>query len=162
KREYEITRNISLLLHDPVALIALKEAGQCIVEFPEALFDMDYPGQYLRRLKSVSLTIPCVAGPYTSINCTLTLLAHKVRTTPDPAGGSSPEAPNNAPGSQSTFAPPQPTPPSPPQNDSGMFEPTFRDERYLPFETAGAISRWLISMPPQCNAFDFSTITDVI
>jgi hypothetical protein len=27
------------------------------------------------------------------------------------------------------------------QNDSGMFELNFRDERYLPFEGAGAISR---------------------
>ena len=87
KREYEITRNVSLLLHDPVALITLKEAGQCIVEFPEALFDMDYPGQYLRRLESVSLTVPCVAGPYTSVNCTLTLLAHKIRTNSDLPGG---------------------------------------------------------------------------
>src|SRR5262249_28876651 len=140
KREYEITRNISLLLHDPVALIALKEAGQCIVEFPEALFDMDYPGQYLRRLKSVSLTIPCVAGPYTSINSTLTLLAHKVRTPPDLVGGSYPEDPNNDPRFQYTFAATQSIATSHAQNDSGMFELNFRDERYLPFETAGAIS----------------------
>src|SRR5208337_1214084 len=48
------------------------------------------------------------------------------------------------------------------QNDSGMFEVNFRDERYLPFEGAGAVSQWLISMPPDCNAFDFETITDVI
>ena len=28
------------------------------------------------------------------------------------------------------------------QNDAGLFEPTLRDERYLPFEGAGAISTW--------------------
>jgi Tc toxin complex TcA C-terminal TcB-binding domain len=43
-----------------------------------------------------------------------------------------------------------------------MFEVNFRDERYLPFEGAGVVSQWLISMPPGCNAFDFETITDVI
>ena len=48
------------------------------------------------------------------------------------------------------------------QNDSGLFEVNFRDERYLPFEYAGAVSRWMITMPPACNAFDFDTITDVI
>jgi hypothetical protein len=48
------------------------------------------------------------------------------------------------------------------QNDSGMFEVSFRDERYLPFEGAGAVSQWLISMPQDSNAFDFETITDVI
>ena len=38
---------------------------------------MDYPGHYLRRLKSVSLRIPCVLGSHTSLNCTLRLLEHK-------------------------------------------------------------------------------------
>jgi len=64
---------------DPLALITLKETGQCVVSLPEALFDMDYPGHYMRRLKSVSLTIPCVAGPYTSINCELTLVSSQIR-----------------------------------------------------------------------------------
>lgn len=79
-REYEISKNISLVLLDPLALIALKETGHCIVGLPEAFFDMDYPGHYMRRIKSVSLTIPCVTGPYTSVNCTLTLLQSKIRT----------------------------------------------------------------------------------
>jgi hypothetical protein len=65
KREYEITRNISLVLHDPLALITLKETGLCEISLPEFLFDADYPGHYMRRIKSVSLTIPCVVGPYT-------------------------------------------------------------------------------------------------
>jgi hypothetical protein len=43
-----------------------------------------------------------------------------------------------------------------------MFELSFRDERYLPFEGAGAISRWRIEMPKDCNAFDFDTISDVV
>ena len=161
KREYEITRNVSLLLNAPTALIALKETGQCVVEFPEEFFDMDYPGQYFRRLKSVSLTVPCVVGPYTSVNCTLTLLAHKIRTSPDPSGDYA-EILNKDPRFQYTFAATQSIATSHAQNDSGVFDINFRDERYLPFETAGAISRWRISMPPQCNAFDFSTMTDVI
>jgi Tc toxin complex TcA C-terminal TcB-binding domain len=48
------------------------------------------------------------------------------------------------------------------QNDSGLFELNFRDERYLPFEGAGVISNWLIELPPDCNAFDFETISDVV
>src|SRR5207253_6762318 len=48
------------------------------------------------------------------------------------------------------------------QNDSGLFELNFRDERYLPFEGSGVISKWRIDMPKDCNAFDFETITDVI
>src|SRR5262249_41584627 len=79
RREYEITRHIALTQLDPFALVKLKETGECFVDIPETLFDRDYPGHYLRRIKSASLSIPCVTGPYTSINCTLTLLSSKTR-----------------------------------------------------------------------------------
>jgi hypothetical protein len=50
------------------------------------------------------------------------------------------------------------------QNDAGMFEFSFRDERYLPFEGAGAISDWQIelSTTKELRQFDYSTISDVI
>ena len=48
------------------------------------------------------------------------------------------------------------------QNDSGVFELNFRDERYLPFEGAGAISQWRIEMPKEFRPFDYDTISDVI
>ena len=67
RREYELTRHVSLALLDPVALLQLRTAGACEFSVPEALFDLDYPGHYLRRIKSVSVTVPCVAGPYTGV-----------------------------------------------------------------------------------------------
>jgi len=48
------------------------------------------------------------------------------------------------------------------QNDAGMFEVSFRDDRYLPFEGAGAVSRWRIELPKDCNAFDFDSLSDVV
>jgi hypothetical protein len=48
------------------------------------------------------------------------------------------------------------------QNDSGLFELNFRDDRYLPFEGAGAISRWRIEMDKELAAFDFNSISDVV
>jgi hypothetical protein len=48
------------------------------------------------------------------------------------------------------------------QNDSGMFELNFRDERYLPFEYQGAVSRWRIELPPENNYFDLDTVSDVV
>jgi len=165
EREFELTRHVSLLLHDPAALMALKTTGECVVELPEQLFDMDYPGHYLRRLRDVSLTIPCVAGPYTSVNCTLTLVSSKVRS--DPGTGTSgssgyAEKKGGDPrfiyysGSTAAIAT------SHAQDDSGVFSVNFRDERYLPFETAGVVSRWMLTMPKVTNAIDFDTITDVV
>jgi hypothetical protein len=162
KRDYEITKNISLVLHDPLALITLKETGQCEVFLPEALFDADYPGHYMRRIKSVSLTIPCVVGSYTSINCTLTLLSNKTRISSNAQVDYAEDLENEDPRFVTNFAAMQSIATSTAQNDSGMFELNFRDERYLPFEGAGAYSRWRIEMPEDCNAFDFDTISDVI
>ena len=63
-----------------MALLKLREKGHCEFEVPEVLFDMGYPGHYMRRIKSVALTFACVAGPNTSINCTLRLVKHKYRS----------------------------------------------------------------------------------
>jgi hypothetical protein len=160
KREYEITKRVSLLLLDPIALISLKENGSCTVELTEALFDADYDHHYMRRLRNVSVTVPCVTGPYTSVNCTLTLLKNKVRFDPDTRSGY--EEQDNDPRFVYNFAATQSIATSTAQNDSGMFEVNFRDERYLPFEYAGAISTWRIDLPQSSNAFDVDSVSDVI
>ncbi|MGH9349773.1 MAG: neuraminidase-like domain-containing protein, partial [Vicinamibacterales bacterium] len=161
RREYEIVRHVSLVLHDPMALVALKETGVCEVELPEELWDGDYPGHYFRRIKTVGITIPCVVGPYTGINCTLTLLSNRVRTSP----GADDPYPEQAPGDPRfvyDFAAMQSIATSQAQNDVGLFELNFRDERYLPFEGAGAISRWRFELQRETNAFDLETISDVV
>src|SRR5438876_7512891 len=74
KRELELTRHVSLRQLDPLALLKLKSTGSCQVTVPEWLYDKECLGHYLRRLKSVALSMPSVVGPYTSVNCTLSLL----------------------------------------------------------------------------------------
>jgi len=43
-----------------------------------------------------------------------------------------------------------------------MFETNLKDERFLPFEGAGAISTWTLSLPTSLRTFDYMTISDVI
>ena len=160
RREYELTKNVSLMLHAPLELLRLKETGVCDeLELPETLFDADYPGHYMRRIKSVSLTIPAVVGPYTGVNCTLTLLSSRTRFRNVRAADGREDEQNFA----VTHAAQASIATSHAQNDSGMFELNFRDERYLPFEGMGAAgSKWRIELPKENNAFDLSTISDVI
>src|SRR5215212_3781078 len=80
QREYELTKHVSLMQVDPLALLQLRTTGRCTVDLPEELFDMDGPGHYFRRIKTVAVSIPCVTGPYASVNCTLTLLKSSTRT----------------------------------------------------------------------------------
>src|SRR5690606_9155728 len=48
------------------------------------------------------------------------------------------------------------------QGDAGVFELSFRDERYMPFEGAGAVSSWRLELPSQFRPFDYQSINDVI
>jgi len=161
-REFELTRHVSLLQLDPLALIKLRETGACNFEIPEALFDLDCPGHYLRRIKTVSLSIPCVTGPYACVAATLRLERSqtRVKLTNDayehrPAGQDDSRL-------RSSTAPTMAIVTSGAQQDSGMFEPNLRDERYLPFEGAGAISEWTLELPQQFRQFDYDTIADVL
>ncbi|MEX2307779.1 MAG: neuraminidase-like domain-containing protein [Pirellulales bacterium] len=161
-RDLEITKHISLAQFFPLSLLALKEAGACTIVIPEWLFDMDYPGHYFRRLKSVSVSIPCVVGPYTSINCTLTLTNHGIRVRKDVAAGyGNPLAAGDDRFFKSAI-PQAAIATSHGQNDSGMFELNFNDERFLPFEGAGAVSEWRLELPRENNQFVLATVSDVI
>src|SRR3989442_6097531 len=87
KRELELIRHVSLRQLDPLALLTLKATGTCTVTIPEWLYDRDCMAHYMRRIKSVALSLPSVAGPYTSVNCTLSLLRSRLRKSPVPKDG---------------------------------------------------------------------------
>ena len=131
QREYEITKHISLNTIDPICLIELRENAECYVNLPEALFDVDYPGHYMRRIKSVSMTIPCVTGPYAGINCTLTQLNSSIRHANTLSGGKYGRRDDDTRFSDS-FGAIQSIVTSGGQNDNGLFEANLRDERFLP------------------------------
>jgi hypothetical protein len=175
-RDIEITKNISLALIDPVALLRLRQSGECFVSLPEYLFDEDHPGHFLRRIKAISLSIPSVVGPYVSVNCRLSLVRSEVRVSPD-VGGTYPRMRgNNGPderfkdvnaegiedGNFTLSAQVAAIVTSHAQGDSGLFEMNLRDERYLPFEGAGAISTWRIELPKETNRFDLATVSDLV
>jgi hypothetical protein len=160
KREYELTKQLSLAQLDPLALLQLKTTGACTFSIPEASFDVDHPGHYFRRLKTVSLTIPCVTGPYTSVSAKLSLVGNRYRATT--IGGSYSETPGNDPRFAYNVTAIQSVATSQGDNDSGLFELNFRDDRYLPFEYAGAISSWRLELPQAFPQFDYNAISDVI
>ena len=163
KREYELTKHVSLRQLDPVALLTLKATSTCEVILPEWLFDLDTTGHYMRRIKNVSISIPSVTGPYTSVNCTLSLLKSTLRRSPllrnDEYERAADEEDTRFVDYYGTI---QSIVTSNAQNDSGMFETNLRDERFLPFEGAGAESTWKLELPKDYPAFDYATISDVI
>lgn len=149
-RQPEITQTFSLAQLSPLQLIQLRQTGKCNIIIPEITFEVLYPGQYRRTIKSVRVTIPCVAGQYTNISARLTLTKGWIEKKDDNVLEELLVAKNTSISSSSA------------NNDSGVFDLNFRDERYLPFESAGAISEWVLELPVNIRAFNYDTISDVL
>lgn len=150
----------------PRALLDLKATGRCVFHLSERLFDFDFPGHYCRKLKTMSVTIPAVIGPYQTVHATLTQLSSATVLKPEIGPimyllGSATTVPSPD-ELRSNIWVSQQIALSSGLNDAGVFTLDFGDARYLPFEGTGAVSTWQLSMPPQTNRFDFGTISDVL
>jgi Tc toxin complex TcA C-terminal TcB-binding domain len=162
KREFELTRHVSLRQLNPLALLTLRNTGSCNVGVPEWLFDRDCPGHYMRRIKNVAVSIPTVTGPYTSVHCMVSLLGSSLRNSPLLKDGRYPRQSTNDERFTDYAGAIQSIVTSGASNDTGLFETNLRDERFLPFEGAGAISEWKLELPARYPDYDRATISDVI
>jgi hypothetical protein len=167
--DFEVTKNISLRQLNPFALLQFRATGTCEFDLPEVLFDIDFPGHYFRRIRSINISIPCIVGPYTSISATLRLLKHTYRTLPTGATDANSYAQQPADGPDgpdarfsSSAIPIDSIAVSSATNDAGAFDLSLTSERYLPFEGAGAVSKWHLELPTALKQFDYTTMTDVV
>jgi hypothetical protein len=160
-RELEITKQASLLSLDPYALVKLRSTGECTVTLPELWYDLETPGHYMRRLKTVAVSVPCVTGPYVGVSLTATLLDNHVRTSTnlspqyERSAGDDPRFVDASGGTSAIVT-------SHGQRDSGLFLLNPEDDRYLPFEGEGAIGTWKLRLNAVHPQFDPRTISDVI
>lgn len=150
----EIDQTFSLFQMDPAALVELKTTGSTTFSIPEQFCDLFYPGQFLRLIKALRVTIPSVAGPHANISAALTLEDSFIRRDPDAA-----VALQAVPAARG-----QTISTSTAQNDAGVFELSFGGPRYLPFEGAGVVSQWRLTLPQPDGfpPFDYSSISDVL
>jgi hypothetical protein len=172
-REHELPAHLSLARLDPTALTELRMSGRCAIQVPEAVFDLDHPGHYFRRIKALSVTVPCVVGPYSSVPLKLTQTSNRIRvetgrrTDPAPAGVD-PDVyayAENTDGDarfRYNVGSIQSISLGRAQDDAGVFSLNFDDERYLPFEGSGAIGTYTLELPQTLRPFDYGTISDVV
>lgn len=160
ERRLELTKTISLrqlfeqgtfsVEKDWKTVIGELRGGKLDFEFSQRLFDSDYPGHYCRQITTVTLSLPVVLGPYQDVRAILTQTGS---TTVHKADVDSLEYLY---GDGSEMPPPgvllnprshQQVGISHGLDDSGLFQLMFGDERYLPFEGTGAVSRWRLELP---------------
>ncbi|KWB79374.1 hypothetical protein WL42_12470 [Burkholderia ubonensis] len=151
ERRLEITRTVSLLdLLGQADFNQKKATGSFDFDLSEKLFDQSYPGHYLRQIKSVSISLPTLLGPYQDVAATLTQTKSSTLLKADINGVnylngdqkqvSAANVVTNLRASQQIAL-------SVGLNDAGQFELNFGDERYLPFEGTGAVSSWTLAFP---------------
>ncbi len=111
-----------------------KTTGQISFDLAEGLYDSDYPGHYMRQIKSIWITLPTLLGPYQDVKATLmqtrsnTLMNASVDGVNYLNGTSNSTngaviATNLRAGEQVAL--------SSGLSDAGLFELRFDDERYL-------------------------------
>jgi len=166
-RKLEIRKTWSMRQNNPQALLTLVSTGNCHFDLNELNYDLDFPGHYNRKIKSLSITIPAVVGPYQNIHATLTQMGNTVILKPNIAaveyllGLADKAAPTDG-SLRINWNPNQEIIISSGINDAGVFQVNFNDEQYLPFEGTGAISSWSLRIPQASNAFFLRSISDVI
>ena len=164
-RALNIVKTIPLSVLAPNALLDLIQTGKCSFVFSEALFDYDYPGQYARKIATISVSIPAVLGPYQEVKAILRQTRNYVVLDADAAAVKyllNNQDPRPSTGLREDWGVNQSIALSRGVDDSGMFVLDFQDPRYLPFENTGAVSDWELTMPKETNRFDFNQLSDVI
>ena len=129
----------------------LVNQGGCEFELTARLFDNDYPGHCLRRIKSISISLPAVVGPYENIRATLTQTGSEVLMPGDDKTVLKDLRANQQIALSTGI------------DDNGLFTLSFQDERYLPFEYTGAVSKWKLAFPNHtAQKAMLESLTDII
>ncbi|MDE9452719.1 neuraminidase-like domain-containing protein [Xenorhabdus bovienii] len=166
-RLQEITKTISLKALRKTAwerdLETLKQHSPITFNLQESDFAKDYPNLANRRIKSVSVSLPMLIGPYEDICAQLSLGVNTRMVKADiqtmeklVKEGINADSPYLA----RSIHPNQQISLSTGINDSGMFTLNFDDERFLPFEGAGVESSWTFGFTN--NSQNLDSLTDVI
>ena len=165
RREYELTKHVSLRQLDPLALIELRDDRAVHVRrCPRSCSTSTARATTSAGCESVAVSIPCVVGPYAE---------RQLHADPAEAARSAPALrsatrlrPRRARttlASATTSAACSPSSPAPASNDSGLFETNLRDER-LPAVRGlrGDQPVAARTARPTCAQFDYDTISDVV
>ena len=150
-RKLQLTKTISLKDLDPVSFMNFISSGIMSFTTTHDMFDEDFPGQYLRLINSVSVSVIALVPPVTGIRASLRNIgASKVII-----GGDFPqEISINRQPDMIAF--------TSPLNATGTFElQQLNPELYKPFENCGVAMNWVFEMPLYSNRMDFSSIADI-
>lgn len=152
-RRLQMSKTISLALHDPSAFQRFKETGVLKFETPMEMFDRDFPGHYVRLIKQVKTSVIGLIPPNDGIKATLSAAGTSRVITKN--GFAFEQAAVKSRVSDSVAL-------TSPINATGMFEMQPVSNMLNPFEGLGVETQWVFEMYKAANMFDYNTIADVL
>ena len=165
RREHEKTKVFSIADRWPLEFLELRKTGTCVIQILEHDLDEDEPGDYFRRIKQVSVDIPCIQGPYDTVNARFTLLRSETRIKPYSTGGYA--RPVGLDGANDNrfrddMGGTEHIVTSSAVNDTGQFDKSVNSDRLSSFEGSGVIGTWQIDLRQETNRVDLDTVSNVV
>jgi hypothetical protein len=153
RRKLQLTKTFSLSRLDGLAFQSFRETGVMPFETALSVFDLDFPGHYLRLIRQVRTSVVALIPPVDGIHATL---FNPGRSHVVIGSGSSFRTTTIIRETQSVAL-------TSPRDASGVVELLPEDTGLLlPFEGLGVASSWIFTLPRASNLFDFNTIADVL
>lgn len=150
QRKLNISQTFSLAQLFPLEFLQFRDTGELTVTLPSRLFDQDFPGDYLRLIRQVRLSIIALVPPNRGIRARLTNNGISRVTTPAATGMTDTILRRN----------PQSIEVTSPISATGVFDLDPQPGLLLPFEGSGVDTSWQLSLPKAANPFDYQSIAD--
>jgi hypothetical protein len=152
KRKLHLSKTISLALTAPSEFQRFRETGVMRFATPMNMFDRDFPGHYLRLIRSVRMSVIALVPPTEGIHATLaTGGVSRVVIGPDVFQ------------MMPIRRDPEQVALTSPLNATGVFELEAQTSgMLLPFEGSGVDATWELRMPKAANFFNYLTMADVL
>ncbi len=137
------------------------------------LFDRDFPGHYLRLIRSVKVTVIALVPPHNGIRASLTNSGisqvvtaienvNKVHSDSDPMLNTNNKKVSESFKQITITRPVETIALTSPFDSSGVFQLDHKDDLLMPFEGLGVATDWVFEMPKAANQIDYRSIADVL
>jgi hypothetical protein len=151
QRKQQISETISLAQLDPYAFQTFRQTGRLPFATPMSLFDRRIPGDYLRLIKRVRVSVIALIPPTMGIRASLSSVGPtRVTIGPDMFR------------TVTVQRDPQHVTYTSTVNATGLFDLDAQPELLVPFEGLGVDGQWIFNMALSANPFDFDAVADVL
>jgi hypothetical protein len=162
-REKETRITVSLALTNPLALESLRRTGSTgPFTLPEELIAREVPESYFVRISGLRVTIPFVAGPYTTVPFRVDFHRHSIRLTDELDNGRYERRGASDDRFYDSIGPVETMYTSTGRDDPGLHPGSESDGRRGWFEGFGFASEIEVSFPIELSPIEPTTIADVL